>query len=70
MACVMKREKWTWYLPSHFVLAKILCSTYEPCTKFGMHMSKSKDGLLQTKIQCESIILILFLSCSSNTKPL
>ena len=68
MACVMKREEWTWYLPSHFVLAKILCSTCETCTRFGMHMSKSKDDLLQTKIQCKSIILLL--SCSSNTKPL
>mgnify|MGYP003692112159 CR=1 FL=1 len=33
MACAMKREAWTWYLPSHLVVAKILCSRCEPRTK-------------------------------------
>ena len=33
MTCAMKREAWTWYLPSHLVPAKILCSRCEPCTK-------------------------------------
>ena len=33
MTCAMKREAWTWYLPSHLVPAKILCSRFEPCTK-------------------------------------
>ena len=36
MTCVMKREAWTWYLPSHLVPAKILCSRCEPCTKNRM----------------------------------
>ena len=30
MTCAMKREAWTWYLPSHLVVAKILCS----CTMY------------------------------------
>ena len=34
MACAMERKAWTWYLPSHLVLAKILCSRCEPCTKW------------------------------------
>ena len=33
MTCAMKREAWIWYLPSHLVPAKILCSRCEPCTK-------------------------------------
>ena len=33
IACAMKREAWTWYLPSHFVVEKILCPRCEPCTK-------------------------------------
>ena len=33
MTCAMKREASTWYLPSHLVPAKILCSRCEPCTK-------------------------------------
>ena len=33
MTCAIKREAWTWYLPSHLVPAKILCSRCEPCTK-------------------------------------
>ena len=33
MTCAMKREAWTWYLPSHLVPAKILCLRCEPCTK-------------------------------------
>ena len=32
MTCAMKREAWTWNLPSHLVPAKILCSRCEPCT--------------------------------------
>ena len=36
MVCGMKREAWTWYLPSHLVPAKILCSRSEPCTKWTM----------------------------------
>ena len=32
MTCAMKGEAWTWYLPSHLVPAKILCSRCEPCT--------------------------------------
>ena len=32
MTCAMKREAWTWYLPSHLVPANILCSRCEPCT--------------------------------------
>ena len=32
MVCAMKREAWTWYVPSHLVPAKILCSRCEPCT--------------------------------------
>ena len=32
MACVMKREVWTWYLPSLLVPSKNLCSRCEPCT--------------------------------------
>ena len=33
IACAMKREAWTRYLPSHLVPVKILCSRCEPCTK-------------------------------------
>ena len=32
MTCAMKHEAWTWYPPSHLVVAKILCSRYKPCT--------------------------------------
>ena len=35
MTCAMKREVWTWYLPSHLVPAKILCSRCEPCTNIN-----------------------------------
>ena len=34
MVCAMKREALTWYLPSHLVPAKILCSRCEPCTNY------------------------------------
>ena len=27
MTCAMKNKAWTWYLPNHLVLAKILCSS-------------------------------------------
>ena len=35
MTRAMKREVWTWYLPSHLVPAKILCSRCEPCTNIN-----------------------------------
>ena len=34
ITCAMKCEAWTWYLPSHLVPAKILCSRCEPCTNY------------------------------------
>ena len=42
MACAMKREAWTWYLPSHLVLAKILSSRCEPCTNAYIDGVKSE----------------------------
>ena len=36
MTCAMKREAWTWCLPSHLVPAKILCSRCEPCTNSSL----------------------------------
>ena len=39
----MKREAWTWYLRNHLVVAKFLCSRYEPytCTKFIFNSSNT-----------------------------
>ena len=44
MTCAMKHEAWTWYLPSHLVPAKILCSRCEPCTKLRTLQNKQKAG--------------------------
>ena len=33
MTCDIKREAWSWHLPGHLVLAKILCSRREQLTK-------------------------------------
>ena len=33
MTSDIKREAWSWHLPSHLVLAKILCSRREQLTK-------------------------------------
>ena len=39
MTCIIYREDWTWYLPSHFVEAKIFCFKCEPCTKSWWRLS-------------------------------
>ena len=46
MVYAMKCEAWTWYLPSHIVVAKILCSRCEPCTKKLLHID---DKLFQNR---------------------
>ena len=37
----MKHEAWTWYLPSHLVPAKILCSRCETCTNVKLERMDS-----------------------------
>ena len=46
MNCAMKREAWTWYIPSHLVPANILCSRCEPNTKLYFYMSLIVDDFL------------------------
>ena len=60
MTCAMKREAWTWYLPSHLVPAKILCSRCEPCTNLKIEMENAmkpnfhlKCYVFQTPFTCE-----------------
>ena len=36
-SCAVNHEAWTWYLPSHLVPVKILCSRCEPCTNITSH---------------------------------
>ena len=53
MTCAMKREAWTWYLPSHLVSAKILCSRCEPCTNDKYYKTYTCSNYL-TRMQCIS----------------
>ena len=48
MTCAMKPEAWSWYLPSHLVPAKTLCSRWEPCTKL-YHNTRGILAILITK---------------------
>ena len=57
MTCAMKREAWTWYLPSHLVPAKILCSRCEPCTNVEMTLgSFASKRLLKSYVQIEMVL--------------
>ena len=55
-ACAVNHETWTWYLPSHLVYVKILCSRCEPSTNYYVPYIyfRSKDSNMVCVMTTES----------------
>ena len=63
MTCAMKREAWTWYLPSHLVPAKIFCSRCEPCTNKSRTLDQDFICIHDVSVQKDKTSYTLSLKC-------